>query len=117
MAQNENAGRPGLNSNRARDEAGSSALEAVVIELRTHMRDELAKLNVDGRKQFAVSEARMKSLAAFLKALQAVEDMANRLKESRAQQSRESVSTVEFRGQLEKQIQAVVDEASEGTVS
>lgn len=97
------------------DEA--SVFEDTVLSLRKRMRDELNKMDSEREAGTGTSETRMKSLAAFLKALQGVEEMANGIEEKREQQSLDGIDIVELRRQLEKQIEALVDEDATGEVS
>jgi len=107
-------GSPGSSNSLVDDEAVFARMIHLVHE---RMLAELAEMDTEKQKGTGTSESRIKSLAAFFKALQGVEEMVNRVDMKREEQSLEGADIVEFRRQLERQIQSVIDGQSEEQVS
>lgn len=63
------------------------------------------------------AELPARELSDFLKLLQGVEDMINRIERNRDQRTNQRADLLEMRREIERQIEALVDETAEGDVS
>ena len=58
-----------------------------------------------------------RELTEFLKVLQGVEDMINRIERKRDQRTNQRADLLEMRREIEKQIEALIDESAKGGIS
>ena len=96
---------------------GSALFEETLVELRQRMAEELGRLDSDEELQLATSEKRLKYLSGYFKTLQGVEDMVNRLWDKRGEEESKGISVVEFRRQLEEQIERLIQAEAAQSIS
>ena len=94
-----------------------SQLEDITIKFHNKIMDELVGLEQVNSSEEISNEQRLKSYLGFFKLLQCLEEMMKRVQQERDKKSDRGVDILEFRRQLEEQIDKFVDKENEATFS
>lgn len=84
-------------------------LEALLLEYRDTLSNEIAQLGKALDEKQAPATVRVKAFADFFKVIQGVELILNGVRQQREQHSETQLEVVEFRRELEAQIASLVD--------